>query len=184
VRGKTVARPFAGALFELADSEGRLEEYGEALEAVARLLEEEPSIRGFLETPRVGAPEKKKVLREALEGNVPEAVMNFLFLVVDRRRQRFLLPMAAEYRSLLDERMGRANVEVTLARDLDEEGIDELGRRLSTILGKEAVPHVQVKPELMGGIIFKSDDVVYDGSVRRRLDRMKKRLMAADISTD
>jgi F-type H+-transporting ATPase subunit delta len=184
VRGKTVARPFAGALFDLADAEGRLEEYGDALEAVVGLLEEEPSIRGFLETPRVGAPEKKKVLREALEGQVPETVMNFLFLVLDRRRQRFLRPIATEYRRLLDERMGRTHVEVAVARGLDEAGVDELGRRLSTILGKEAVPHVQVKPELMGGIIFKSDDVVYDGSLRRRLDRMKKRLMAADISTD
>lgn len=184
MRGKTIARPFAGALFDLADSEDRLEEYGAALESVIGLLDEEPRIRRFVETPRVGALEKKEVLREALEGKVPEAVLNFLFLVVDRRRQRFLQAMAAEYGSLLDERMGRAHVEVSVARKLDEEGTEDLRRRLSVILGREAVPHVQVRPELMGGIVFKSGDVIYDGSMRRRLDRMKQRLLAADVSTD
>jgi F-type H+-transporting ATPase subunit delta len=183
VRGKTIARPYAGALFELADGEGRLEEYGAALDMVARLLADEPRVRRFLETPQLGADEKKKVLREAMEGAVPEAILNFLFLVLDRRRQRFLDAMAAEYRSLLDERMGRTHVEVSVARELDDEDVEELRRRLSGILGKEAVPHLQVKPELMGGLVFKSDDVIYDGSMRRRLDRMKQRLMAADVST-
>jgi F-type H+-transporting ATPase subunit delta len=183
VRGKTIARPFAGALFELADGEGRLEEYGEALDRVVRVLDEEPLVRRFLETPQVGVDEKKKVLHEALEGTVPQPVLNFLLLVVDRRRQRFLDTMAAEYRSLLDERMGRAHVEVSVAREMDEKEVDELRRRLSGILGKEAVLQMQVKPELMGGLVFKSDDVIYDGSMRRRLDRMKQRLMAADVST-
>jgi len=181
VRGKTIARPFAAALFELADQEGQLEEWGAALESVTRLLDEEEDIRRFLETPQVDPGEKKKALREALEGRVPTQVLHFLLMVVDRRRQRFLGAMAEEYRRLLDERMGRAHVEVTVARELDDAEVEELRGKLSGILGKEAVPHVQVRPELMGGIVFKSEDMIYDGSIRRRLERMKQRLLAADV---
>jgi F-type H+-transporting ATPase subunit delta len=181
VRGKTIARPFAAALFELADQEGQLEDWGAALGGVVGLLDEEEGIRHFLETPQVETGEKKKVLREALEGRVPTQVLHFLLMVVDRRRQRFLGAMAEEYRRLLDERLGRAHVEVSVARELDDAEVDELRRRLSGILGKEAVPHVQVRPELMGGIVFKSEDMIYDGSIRRRLERMKQRLLAADV---
>lgn len=181
MRGKTIARPFAAALFELADQEGQLEDWGAALGGVVGLLDEEEGIRHFLETPQVDTGEKKKVLREALEGRVPTQVLHFLLMVVDRRRQRFLGAMAEEYRRLLDDRMGRAHVEVSVARELDDAEVDELRRRLSGILGKEAVPHVQVRPELMGGIVFKSEDMIYDGSIRRRLERMKQRLLAADV---
>ena len=181
MRGKTIARPFAAALFELADQEGQLEDWGAALGGVVGLLDEEEGIRHFLETPQVDTGEKKKVLREALEGRVPTQVLHFLLMVVDRRRQRFLGAMAEEYRRLLDERLGRAHVEVSVARELDDAEVDELRRRLSGILGKEAVPHVQVRPELMGGIVFKSEDMIYDGSIRRRLERMKQRLLAADV---
>lgn len=183
MRGETIARPFAQALFELADRNGALEAYGEALEAVVRVLEEESRVRLFLETPRVDAGEKKRVLREALEGRIPGPVLNFLYVVVDRRRQRFLAAMAAEYRRLLDERMGRAHVEVSVARPVDEAEVAELGERLSRILGKQAVPHVDVRPELLGGIVLRDEDTIYDGSVRRRLDRMKQRLLAADLDS-
>jgi len=184
MRGRAIARPFAGALFELAEAEGELESYGTALQAVAGLLDAEPVILQFLETPRVGADEKKAVLREALDGRVPDAVLNFVLLVVDRRRQRFLRAMAKEYQSLVDERMGRTHVEVSVAREMSDAEEDDLARRLSRILGREAVTHVQVRPELMGGVVFKSDDMIYDGSLRRRLERMKQRLLTADVSTD
>jgi F-type H+-transporting ATPase subunit delta len=182
VRGRTVARPFAAALFELAERDGALEGYGDALDVVARLLDEEPRIRQFLETPRVGRQEKKEVLREALRGRVPDPVLTFLLVVVDRRRQRFLRAIASEYRGLLDERLGRAHVEVSMARPVDDKGVEELRARLSRVLGKEAIPHMRVEPELLGGIVVRSGDMIYDGSVRRRLDRMKQRLLAADVS--
>lgn len=181
MRGRSVARPFAAALFELAGRQGATEEWGGALETIVGLFEEEEAVREFLETPRVSAEEKKAVLGEALGGRVPAEVLNFLLLVLDRRRLRFLRPIADEYRALLDERLGRAHVEVSVARELDPAEVEELRGSLSRILGKEAVAHIQVRPEIVGGVVFKSQDMIYDGSVRRRLDRMKQRLLAADV---
>jgi F-type H+-transporting ATPase subunit delta len=181
VRGEVVARNYAEALFELAQRKGQAEEYGGALAGVVRLLDEVPQLRLFLETPRIDRKEKKKVLREALSGKVPDPDLNFLFLILDKRRQRMIDGIEKEYQSLLDDHLGRAHVEVAVARELDEATFARVRRELSRILGKEVLAHVRIRPELLGGIVFRSGDVIYDGSVRRRMEQLKRRLLAADV---
>jgi F-type H+-transporting ATPase subunit delta len=184
VRGETIARNYASALFDLAVGAGAEEAYGAGLDAVVALLDEVPDFRRFLETPRIEAERKKELLRQTFGERLPGHVMNFLLLVVDKRRQRLLPEMATEYRALLDERMGRTHVEVQVARPLGDPETAEIAAELSRILGKDAIPHVRVKPELVGGIVFRSGDTIFDGSVRRRLQRMRRQLMTTDVSTD
>ncbi|CAN5725356.1 F0F1 ATP synthase subunit delta [soil metagenome] len=184
MREETIARNYASALFELAARENETESYGAGLDAVVALLDEVPGFREFLETPRIDAEQKKKVLRDSLEGRVPTHVLNFILLVVDKRRQRVLDRIATEYRDILDQSLGRSHVEVHVARPLGEGELSEIAAELSRILGKEAIPHVRVKPELVGGIVFRSGDTIFDGSVRRRLQRMRRQLMTTDVSTD
>ncbi len=182
MRGETIARNYAEALFALADREEQLEAFGQALDSVAGLLDESRDARVFLETPRIETTEKKRVLREAFQDRVPPLVINFILLVLDKRRQRLIPEMARAYRDLLDERMGRAHVEVQVSRDLSDEELEGVRERLSALLQKDAIPHVRIRPELIGGIIFRSGDTIFDGSVRRRLQGMRRRLMAADVS--
>jgi F-type H+-transporting ATPase subunit delta len=181
VRGETVARNYAEALFELADREGDLERYGEGIETVARLLEENRDFRLFLETPRVAAAEKKKVLRQVFGDELPRHLLNFLLITIDKRRQRLLRDIARAYHDLLDERMNRVRVEVTVARPMDDEVLGRLREGLSTLLGRTAVPHLRVKPEIVGGVVVRAGDRVYDGSIRRRLERMRRQLLSAGL---
>ena len=179
-----VARNYASALFDLAVRDGAAESFGEGLEIVAELLDEVPSFRRFLEGPGVSRDQKKALLGDSCGARVPTPVLHFLFLVVDRGRQRLLRQIHREYRGLLDEHLGREHVDVTVARALDAEGETSVTQHLSGVLGKDVVPHFRIDPRLLGGIVFRSGDVVYDGSVRRRLDQMKRRLMAADVSNE
>ncbi len=183
MRGAIIARNYAEALFELADRDDRLEEYGAALDQVAGVLDAAPEFRLFLETPRIDIEAKKEVLRKGFAEHVPPFVLSFLFLTLDRGRQRLLPRMARAYGDLLDERMGRAHVEVQVARPMEDDELEAVRRRLSAVLGKEAIAHLKVQPELLGGIAFRSGDTIFDGSVRRRLQGMRRQLMAADIST-
>ncbi|MSR22881.1 MAG: ATP synthase F1 subunit delta, partial [Gemmatimonadetes bacterium] len=135
MRGEIVARSYALALFELADRDGRIEEFGDGLQGVAALLDESRDARLFLETPRIQREEKKRALRKVLEGKLPAPVLNFLFLVIDKRRQRLIRVMNREYQLLVDDRLGRAHVEVSLAREPDASlraGIEE---RLTRFFG-------------------------------------------------
>lgn len=179
MRDETVARSYAEALFDLALRHEGLEAYGDGIAAVAALLDENPSFRLFLETPRVDASDKKDVLRKAFGGQLPANLVNFLLVVVDKRRQRLLRGIAREFHGLVDEHMNRAHVEVTVARALDEESLGRVAERLSELLGKTAIPHQRVKPEILGGVVVRAGDTIFDGSLRRRLDRMRRRLVAA-----
>lgn len=184
MRGETIARNYAEALFELGRRHDALESFGEALEVVADILIGSRDLRLFLETPRIQADEKKRVLREAFEGRVPDLLLNFLLVVVDKRRQRHLVEMATAYQQLLDEHMGRTRVDVQVARPVGEEEAAEIQRRLSDLLEMDAITRIQVRPELIGGILFRSGDTIFDGSVRRRLQRMRRRLMTADMGSE
>ena len=57
-----------------------------------------------------------------------------------------------------------------------------IAERLSSVLGKEAIPHVRVKPEILGGLVVRTGDTIYDGSIRRSLEGMRRRLLTADLS--
>lgn len=181
MRDETVSRNYAGTLLELARGHEGIEVYEEAIEAVARLVDQNREFRIFLETPRIAAGPKKEVLRKAFEHSVPRPLLNFLLITIDKRRQRLIREIAREYHGLVDEHMGRTHVEVTVARELDEETVEELKRRLSDELGREAIPHVRVKPEIIGGVVLRTGDMIFDGSLRRRLERMRRRLHEAEL---
>jgi F-type H+-transporting ATPase subunit delta len=168
-------------LFALAQRHEGLEAYAEGVEVVARLLDENARIRLFLETPRISDADKKAAVRGAFEGKVPPDLVRFLLVTIDKRRQRLLRRIARAFRALLDEHYGREHVEVTVARPLDDGTLAGVVRRLSQVLGKEAVPHVRTKPSILGGIVIRTGDTIYDGSVRRRLEGMRRQLMRARI---
>jgi len=178
VRDRTVARNYAEALFESARKHESVSEFDDAMQTVAVLLDENPDFHLFLVTPRIPVDDKKRVVREVFAARIPRQVVNFVLLAIDKRRQRLLRLIASEFSVLVDEHLGRAHVDVSVARPLDDATTDEIAKRLSALLGKTAIPKVRVKPELLGGIVVRSGDTIYDGSLRRRLDRMRRQLLA------
>ena len=90
MRDETVARSYAQTLFELAGRYEGAERYQVGIETVARLLDENAEFRTFLETPRIPLAEKKKVVRAAFGAALPRPLLNFLMVVLDKRRQRLL----------------------------------------------------------------------------------------------
>ena len=181
MRDETIARNYAEALFELGESHEGVEAYGTGIEIVARLIDENDDFRRFLETPRIALAQKKELVRKVFAKTLPAKLMTFLLITLDKRRQRLLRLIAHEYMGLMDLHFNRVHVEVTLARQFDDKSMKEMGKRLTAALGKTAIPHVRVKPGILGGAIFRTGDTIYDGSLRRRLESMRRRLLKADL---
>ncbi len=181
MRESTVARSYAEALFEAGERHGQLDAFTEAVDGLARLLDSEPKLRAFLDSPQVETGEKKGVLRRVLADRVPPLFLNFLMVVLDKRRQRLIREIAREYHALLDERLGRLHVQVTLAREPDEQEEREIATELSRVLDRQVIPHVQVNPEILGGIVVRYGDRVLDGSLRRRLVSLRRRLVEVEL---
>ncbi len=184
MRDRIIARNYAEALFQLTAEDSSHGATLAAFDLLTGVLGEEPRIRAFLETPKVGAAEKKKVIAGVLEGRVPSSFMNFLRVVIDQGRQRILGPIAEEYRSLVDEAAGRLKVDVTLAHEPGEGQRDEIAAILSEKLDKAVVPHVRVKPNILGGVVVRFGDRVMDGSLKRQLATLRRRMLEADLPLD
>lgn len=181
MRDETVARSYAETLFELAQRNDALAEYGDAVETVAKLIDEDPRFRTFLDTPRVDDADKKAVIKSAFGAALPKHVVNFVLVTIDKRRQRLLRSISQQYHALLDAHMGREHVQVSVARPVDDATQKVIAEKMSAALGKTAIPHIRVQPEIIGGLIVRTGDTIYDGSVRRRLDGMRRQLLQAQL---
>lgn len=184
MRSELIARNYAETLLDLADRNGgaaAMDQFAAALDEVAGLVQGDPRVRQFLETPRVTAADKKKVLQGALAGRAPQLFLRFVSVLVDKRRQTLLPEIAEAYRGLVDERMGRVRVEVAISHLPDEALQAEIGNALARRLGRTVIPTFTVDPELLGGLVVKVGDEILDGSVRTRAARLRRAMMAAEL---
>jgi len=177
VTDPTIAKSYAEALFALGERHHEHAAYTDAAETLARLLDGDPRIRAFLLSPRIEAAEKKAALGAALGARVPKRFLVYVYVVIDKRRQRLLPQILRAYRLLLDEHLGVVHAQVTLAREPDERLEEEIGAGLGRVLGKRVIPHIRVEPGILGGIIVRYADNIIDGSLRRRLLGLRSRML-------
>jgi F-type H+-transporting ATPase subunit delta len=174
----TIGRNYAETLLVLAKREGQQEEWGTLIESIAAAMQEDQTLRTFLESPKLAASRKIEILAKALGKRVPPVFLRFLETVIMKRRQMVIPAIASEYRALIDESEDRVHANVTVAREPAEPERDALTRQLSRLFGKRVVPHIAINPAILGGVIVKVGDTVMDGSVRRRLATLKSRMLA------
>jgi F-type H+-transporting ATPase subunit delta len=177
LRSETVARNYAEALFELGERSGNADRYADLLDAVAAAIEQTPRIQAVLMSPRVPKAEKAKLFGDALQ-DVPREFVLFLQAVIRRGRQQLMREMATEYLGLLDVKHDRVRAGVTLARTPDERLKRAIQDALTRQLGKQVIPAFSVDPEILGGAIVRVGERVLDGSLRRRMTRLRRHLLS------
>ena len=177
MRDSTIAKNYAETLLELARRANDLDGWGRMIMDVANALEADPSLRLFLNTPRVSADAKNEILAKAFQDRMPRHFVRFLQTLVNNRRQGLIPEIAEEYRTLLDEAAGRVHAQVTVARPSSEADEQLIAKELSRVLGKTVIPHLTVNPEILGGVVVRVGDEIMDGSVRRRLASLRNQLV-------
>jgi len=176
LRTETIARNYAEALFELGERSGQAERYADLLDAVAAAIETTPKVQAVLMSPRVPKSEKARFLGQALR-IAPREFVLWLQAVVKRGRQGVLRDIATEYVTLLDTKLNRIRASVTLARKPDEKLKRIIEENLNRQLEKQVIAAYLVDPEILGGAIVRVGDRVLDGSVRRRMTKLRRQLL-------
>ena len=177
MRDSTIARNYAETLLVLATRAKDLRGWGKMLMDVATAMRETPSLRLFLESPRVSTAQKSDVIGKALTDRMPRLMLRFIQTMILHRRQMLIPAVADEYLNLVDEAEGRIHARVTVAKETDDAGRDAIAAHLSRMFGKEVVPHLVVDPSIMGGVVVHVGDTVLDGSVRKRLASLRRRML-------
>lgn len=176
MRDETIARNYAEALFELGERSGQTQRYADLIDAVAAAVETTPQVQAVLMSPRVPKSEKSRLLGAALK-DVPREFVLYLQALVKRGRQQLLGEIAAEYHTLLDIKFNRVRAGVTLARPADESLKKTIQDRLSQELGKEVLASFSVDPEILGGTVVRVGERIHDGSIKRRMTRLRRHLL-------
>jgi F-type H+-transporting ATPase subunit delta len=177
VRTTTIARNYAEALFELGERSGNTARYAQLIDAVAGAVETTPRVQGVLMSPRVPKAAKVRLLGAALK-DVPREFVLFLQALVKRGRQRLLREIASEYEALLDVKHNRVRAGVTLAHAADPALQQEIQAALSRQLGKDVLAAFHVDPEILGGTVVRVGERIHDGSVRRRMTKLRRQLLS------
>ena len=177
MRSVTIARNYAEALFELGERSGETDRYADLIDAVAGAVETTPEVQAVLMSPRVPKVEKARLLSAALTG-APRDFVRFLQALVKRGRQRLLREVATEYQGLLDIKHNRVRAGVTVARQVNEALQREIQATLSKQLGKEVLAVFHVDPQILGGTVVRVGERIHDGSVRRRLTKLRRQLLS------
>ena len=173
----TIARNYAETLLVLAQRAKDLRGWGALITDVADAMGQNPKLRLFLESPRVSAQEKNTVLSAAFKDRMPRNFLRFLQSLVSHRRQMLIPEIAREYLDLVDAAEGRIHARVTVARETPDDEKSAIATQLSRLFGKDVIPHLSVDPSIMGGVIVHVGDTVLDGSVRKRLASLRRRML-------
>ncbi|MBW3600322.1 MAG: ATP synthase F1 subunit delta, partial [Planctomycetes bacterium] len=145
---------------------------------VEDVLAKLPSFDAVLKSPRVSHEEKVRLLHKSFQGKMSATLLNFLKVVSRHGRLDALRAIHRAAQKLHHERMGRVEVLVRTAEPLPEEIHARIADRLRAALGREPVLRMEVEPELIGGVVIRVGDTVYDGSVAHQLVRLREETAA------
>jgi F-type H+-transporting ATPase subunit delta len=176
----TIARNYAEALLAAGEASGHVERYGRLMDAVAGAVAADERVAVVLDSPRVAKRVKSRLLADALEGAAAPEFVRFLQAVVRRGRQGLLGEIAQAYQALVDIKENRVHAGVALPREADEALQREIVERLGRVLGKEVRAFFRADPGLLGGIVVRVGDRVYDGSLKRRLNVLRRRMLSGE----
>lgn len=177
-----VARPYAKALFDLANAEHKLPAWSAALNAAAAVVSDENAKRVLGRPSLTGA--QRVELVTSLATAVPGGEMlgagegqNLVRLLAENDRLAALPEIASQFDALKTEAENKVNVTLVAATAVDPALTEQITQALKKRLGRDVALSVEVDPSMLGGAIIRAEDMVIDGSVRTRLQRLTEKIV-------
>lgn len=173
-----VEKNYGDALFELISEEnpGKLAEVRDEMSAVNAVLSDSPELIKLMKTPTVEAEEKLALMSELFKGRVSDYTYRFLMVLTESGRISEFGGIYRYFSELCNEKLGIAEVTVITTEPLDDAMKAKIKLKMTQITGKTIVLKERTDPSIIGGIVLKYGDRSFDGSVKARLDAMKKEI--------
>jgi F-type H+-transporting ATPase subunit delta len=168
---------YARALYEAARDQDRVDVARDQLAELAAAMEATPELEAFLANPQLDPGAKASVLLEVTTGADP-VVRNFCRLVAAKGRAGQLRAIAEEFEAIVDQEQGRLAVELTTAYALSDDEAASIVSKIEDASGRTVEATRAVDPDLIGGMILQAGSFRVDASVRGRLHRLRRELVA------
>jgi F-type H+-transporting ATPase subunit delta len=173
-----LAEVYSRALFDVAKEHDILDEVHDELGQFADELDKNRDMQVFFFSPYFSSQEKKEGISKMLEG-ADEHFVRFLELLAERHRMPALFRIRRAFDRLYAEERKLLPVTVTSAVELDEDTLKEIGRKIEEQTGRKVDLSVKVDPNVIGGLVMRVGNMVMDGTIRARLERLRKQVAKA-----
>lgn len=168
-----VLEPYAEALMSLAQSDNLIDRFGEDASSLLELLKNSEDLELFLTSPVVQETDKKAVLRQIGGDQVHPYMINFLMILVERRRIQFLEGILKQFQTQLRKLKQTIVAEVTSAIELTDAQRQSVSEKVKAMTNAHEVElDTNIDPDLIGGVIIKVGSQVIDASLRGQLRRI------------
>lgn len=171
-----VARRYARALNEDAAEKNAVKKVDEDIAMIEESMEGSPELRRFFADPMISADKKEVVIDALFKERVHAITLSFLQLLTRKRRENLFPEIVGAYNALRNEQMGIVEALIRVALPLNAAEETKVKEGIENLTGKKVQLKTEVDPSIMGGIIIRVGDMVYDGSVQHQLDSLKDRL--------
>lgn len=179
---KSVARRYAEAFFSIAKEREKIDEYQQELEVVVQEINQIEHLKEYLAHLLIPTRDKKETIIKVLGNKVSEITLNFICMIIDKRRERYIELIVEEYKNMADDFRNITKAELISAREIPEEQVAVLAEKLSQATGKIVKLTQKVDPSLLGGVKIRVGDQIIDGTVAKKLETLRETLKQAKIS--
>ncbi|MET3699006.1 ATP synthase F1 subcomplex delta subunit [Bacillus oleivorans] len=174
----TVSKRYALALFQLAQEQNLVDTIESELRAVKQAIADTPELLGLLNNPKFSVEKKKEFVKEIFSACTPY-VQHTIMLLVDRHRENEIANMASDFVALTNEEKGIAEATVQSIRPLTTDEADGISHAFAAKVGKRSLEITnEVNTDLLGGLKIRIGNLIFDGSLQGKLERLKRELIS------
>jgi F-type H+-transporting ATPase subunit delta len=173
----SLSRRYAKALFDIGSQQGDLTKLGQDIRSLAKAMNESKELQTVLTNPAIRRPDRKRVVDGLLQSiGVQTASRNMVYILLEGERMANIPGISRALDEMIEAKAGRVVAEVTSAKPLDASQLSQINAALEKLSGKKVSVTTRQDPELLGGVVAKVGDTVYDGSLRTQLRTLRDEL--------
>jgi ATP synthase F1 delta subunit len=172
----TVDLTYGQALYDAASDRGKVDEIGTEYKAVSEIFDTNPALKKLFLIPTVTAAEKKAAARKIFGGRISQELVNFICILIDKRRISAWNSIGRQYEKLIWDRDGLTKGILYTALPIDAARLKAFEQKTGAALGKEVKLENRIDATLIGGARIYVDGKLIDASVKTRLENMKQRI--------
>lgn len=168
---------YAESLFDLAKEENKVTQYLDDIKLVGEVLDSDPQIVQFFNHVLIENDKKIQLLDQSFKGNVDQYVLNFLKLLVQSRRISYIDDIVKSYINLSNQYLGIEEGMIYTPYELTDQQIQDIEKAISQKENKKVTLKVSIDPSLLGGIKVQIANRIYDGTIKNKVEMLKKELL-------
>lgn len=176
---KLVGNRYASALFEAGIDLDKTKEFNQELDFLKRVFEGEEKLLQILHHPKITEGEKISLIDNLFKGRVSQELINFLYILIDKRREGHILEIIEEYKVLFNKHENIISVTAITAVPMEEKAKTKLSQVLENKFNKTVDLINEIDGKIIGGVLLKVEDKLIDGTLKGQLESMGKAIMSA-----